>query len=275
MPDAVIKITKELCKGVNALSFSTPVAYVYNPLEYAWNSHLSYLKKYGNGTGRALLLGMNPGPWGMAQTGIPFGEVNAVRDFLGIEERVEQPQNVHPKRPVRGFDCPRSEVSGRRVWDWAKERYGSAERFFNEFFVLNYCPLCFMEKGGKNRTPDKLIPEERDAVFEVCDVALRKFVDVLEPSKIVGIGGFAKKRAMKTLERDDIETILHPSPASPMANRGWAPQIEKQFEAMGVCLPAKSQVRRRLVAMPAIPMSAIAAGVGTVVTLKAKVDPSS
>ena len=106
--------------------------------------------------------------------------------------------------------------------------------------MINYCPLCFMEEGGKNRTPDKLKPEERDAVFEVCDVALRKFVNILEPSIIVGIGGFAKKRAMATLGRDDIETILHPSPASPIANRGWAPQIERQFEEMGALLPQTS-----------------------------------
>jgi len=237
MQNKLINITKQLSKDVNALSFSEPVAYVYNPLEYAWKSHRSYVEKYGSGKGRVLLIGMNPGPWGMAQTGVPFGEVNHVRDFLGIEEKVKQPERVHPKRPIQGFDCPRSEVSGRRVWDWAKERYGIPESFFNEFFVINYCPLCFMEEGGKNRTPDKLKPEERDAVFEVCDVALRKFVKVLEPSKIVGIGGFAKKRAMKSLDRDDIETILHPSPASPIANRGWAPQIEKQFETMGVLLP--------------------------------------
>ena len=237
MQNDVIDIAKRLSSGVDALSFSDPVAYVYNPLNYAWKPHKAYLEKFGSGTGRVLLLGMNPGPWGMAQTGVPFGEVNAVRDFLGIEEQVGHPNPEHPKREIQGFDCPRSEVSGRRVWEWARERYGCAEEFFRTFFVLNYCPLCFLEAGGKNRTPDKLKPEEKDAVFEVCDDALRKFVEVLEPSKIVGIGGFAKKRAMKTLGRDDIETILHPSPASPMANRGWAPQIEAQFEAMGVELP--------------------------------------
>jgi len=204
---------------------------------YAWKSHRAFLNTYGNEKDRVLLIGMNPGPWGMVQTGVPFGEVDSVRDFLGINEKVSQPKRVHPKRPVLGFDCQRSEVSGRRVWEWAKERYGTADNFFEHFFVLNYCPLCFMEEGGKNRTPDKLHPDERDSVFAVCDVALRKFVKALEPSKIVGIGGFAKKRAIKTLGRDDIETILHPSPASPMANRGWAPQIEKQFEAMGVMLP--------------------------------------
>ncbi len=240
MSKRLITITSELSEGVDALLFSKPVAYVYNPLKYAWESHRTYLRKYGEGKGRVLLIGMNPGPWGMAQTGVPFGEVNAVRDFLGIEEKGQKPNPEHPKRKVFGFDCPRSEVSGRRVWEWAKERYGSSKSFFNEFFVLNYCPLCFMEEGGKNRTPDKLAPEERDAVYKVCDVALLEFVKALEPSKIVGIGGFAKKRAMKTLDRDDIETILHPSPASPMANRGWAPQIEKQFEAMGVHLPQKT-----------------------------------
>jgi len=235
----LIKITRELSKGVDALSFSAPVHAVYNPLEYAWESHKSYLEKYGDGKGRILLLGMNPGPWGMAQTGVPFGEVNAVRDFLGICNPVNKPIQEHPKRPVQGFDCPRSEVSGRRVWEWAKDRFETPEQFFSRFYIINYCPLCFMEEGGKNRTPDKLKPEERDAVFEVCDVALRKFVDVLAPSKIIGVGGFAKKRAMKTLGREDIETILHPSPASPMANRGWAPQIEKQFEAMDIMLPKK------------------------------------
>ena len=234
MRTKLIKISKQLSGDVETLTFSEPVAYVYNPLDYAWKSHKVYLEKCGEGTGRVLLIGMNPGPWGMAQTGVPFGEVTAVREFLGICETVDKPPHEHPKRPILGFNCPRSEVSGRRVWEWAKERFGTPENFFSEFFIMNYCPLCFMEKGGKNRTPDKLKPDERDAVFEVCDVALRKFVDVLEPSKIVGIGGFAKKRAMETLCRDDIGTILHPSPASPTANRGWAPQIEKQFEAMGV-----------------------------------------
>ena len=239
MQKRLVRISKQLASDADALSFSDPVAHVYNPLVYAWESHKRYLEKFGYGKDRILLLGMNPGPWGMAQTGIPFGEVSAVRDFLGICDAVGKPPHEHPKRPVLGFDCPRSEVSGRRVWQWAKDCFDSVEDFFSEFFILNYCPLCFMEAGGKNRTPDKLLPKERDAVFEVCDVALLQFVDVLEPSKIVGIGGFAQKRAMKTLDRNDIETILHPSPASPIANRGWAPQIEKQFEAMGVSLPQK------------------------------------
>ena len=237
MQNDLVDISRQLSTEVDSLSFGDPVAYVYNPLDYAWKPHKAYVEKYGSGTGRVLLLGMNPGPWGMAQTGVPFGEVNAVRDFLGIEERVGHPNPEHPRRIVQGFACQRSEVSGRRLWEWARDCFGTADNFFAQFFVCNYCPLCFLEEGGKNRTPDKLKPEERDAVFSVCDEALRKFVEVLEPSKIVGIGGFAKQRAMKSLDRDDIGTILHPSPANPLANRGWAPQIEKQIEAMGIELP--------------------------------------
>ena len=90
-----------------------------------------------------------------------------------------------------------------------------------------------MEESGRNRTPEKLPSTERDALFAVCDVALQKLVEALEPSNIVGIGGFAKKRAMQALNRTDIGTILHPSHASPAANRGWAPQIEKQLEQIG------------------------------------------
>jgi len=234
MQNAVVDIAKELANDVESLTFTHPVVVVYNPLVYAWQAHHAYLQRFGHKKGRVLLLGMNPGPWGMAQTGVPFGEVNAVRDFLGIHETIDKPVPEHPKRLVLGFDCPRSEVSGRRLWDWAADRFGSSESFFREFFVWNYCPLCFMEESGRNRTPEKLPSTERDALFAVCDVALQKLVEALEPSNIVGIGGFAKKRAMQALNRTDIGTILHPSPASPAANRGWAPQIEKQFEEMGI-----------------------------------------
>ncbi len=237
MNKKLIQISKKLSDEADGLSFGEPVSCVYNPLDYAWKPHQTYLKKFGNGEGRVLLIGMNPGPWGMAQTGIPFGEIQGVRDFLGIEEKVSKPKVEHPKRPVQGFDCPRSEVSGRRVWEWARERYGSAEAFFHQFFLLNYCPLCFMEESGRNRTPDKLQRSERDCVFEVCDRALCSFVEVLNPSMIIGIGGFAKKQAMKSLGRDDVQTILHPSPASPIANRGWASQIEKQLTNLGLTLP--------------------------------------
>lgn len=220
------------------MSFAPPVTHVYNPVEYASTPHRAYLRRFARPGCDALLLGMNPGPWGMAQTGVPFGEVELVRDWLGITGRVDPPENEHPKRPVQGFDCTRSEVSGRRVWGWAKDRFGTPEAFFEQFFVWNYCPLSFMEEGGRNRTPDKLPAEERDAIYALCDAALGEVVKELAPGRVIGIGAFAQTRAQAALGPDiEVGRILHPSPASPVANRGWAEQAERQLEEMGIPLP--------------------------------------
>ena len=111
--------------------------------------------------------------------------------------------------------------------------------FFNRFFVVNYCPLVFMEESGKNRTPDKLPLDEREALFAICDLALARIVDRLQPNLIIGVGRFATDRAKAALVElhRPIGTILHPSPASPIANRGWAEAAEKQLKSLGLRLP--------------------------------------
>jgi single-strand selective monofunctional uracil DNA glycosylase len=179
---------------------------------------------------------MNPGPFGMAQTGVPFGDVVMVREWLGIEERVDRPEREHPKRPIEGFDCRRREVSGTRVWTWAKERFGQPETFFERFFVMNYCPLVFAEASGKNRTPDKLAKEEKTRLFNLCDEALARVVQILDAKFVIGIGAFAEKRIESAVTNDHIVIgrILHPSPASPLANKGWAKQADAQLTELGV-----------------------------------------
>ncbi|HPF15596.1 MAG: single-stranded DNA-binding protein [Planctomycetes bacterium] len=236
------RIQRNLSQRLSALTFGPPVAQVYNPLVYAKRSAELYLKRYLKPGAEALWLGMNPGPWGMAQTGVPFGEVGMARDWLGLEAPVDKPEHEHPKRPIQGYDCPRSEVSGRRLWGWARDRFETPERFFDRFFVWNYCPLVFMEEGGKNRTPDKLAAEEREALFAECDRALQQLVDVVQPRCILGVGRFAQDRAARALAGYGlpVHTILHPSPASPIANRGWAAQAEKQLTALGIELPGVS-----------------------------------
>lgn len=232
-------VSRRLARDVDALEFEPPTACVYNPLVYARRPHEAYLSRYATRGVKAVLVGMNPGPWGMAQTGVPFGEVELVREFLGIEEPVEQPMTVHPKRPIEGFACRRSEVSGRRLWGWARDRFGTAERFAESFFVTNYCPLVFMEESARNRTPDKLPVGEREPLFARCDQALRELVAWCDPERVIGIGAFAAARAAVALATTGlpIGTILHPSPASPAANRGWVPQAERQLAEMGVSLP--------------------------------------
>lgn len=231
----LIQISRTLSKQVGALTFSPPITHVYNPLDYARTPHEMYLKRYG-GRAETLLLGMNPGPFGMMQTGVPFGDVTCVREFLGIEATVKKPSGEHPKRPIDGFSCPRKEVSGTRLWSFARERFGSADAFFDRFFVVNYCPLAFLEQSGKNHTPDKLPADEKQKLFAACDRALLETARALNAETVIGIGAFAKKRAQTALKETSIrvETILHPSPASPLANRGWAEQAEKQLIALGV-----------------------------------------
>jgi single-strand selective monofunctional uracil DNA glycosylase len=230
------RIVRELARAVDALDFAAPTTHAYNPLVYARRPLELYLERYARPGVRGLMLGMNPGPYGMAQTGVPFGEVSIVRDWLGLEAPVERPPNEHPKRPVEGFACERSEVSGQRLWGLARERSKTPGAFFEQLFVWNYCPLVFMEASGKNRTPDKLAAAECAALYEVCDEALRKFVAWLRPGIVIGVGKFAEERAKLALgaSAPRIGTVLHPSPASPIANRGWAPQAEQQLRALGI-----------------------------------------
>jgi single-strand selective monofunctional uracil DNA glycosylase len=232
----LVKVSRRLCRAVDALDFGEPVSHVYNPLRYARRAHEQYLSRFGDGTKEVVLVGMNPGPFGMAQTGVPFGDVTFVRDWMGIEAKVDSVSNAHPKRPVLGFDCERSEVSGSRLWGWARDRFGDPDAFFERFFVVNYCPLVFLESSGRNRTPDKLPATERGALIAPCDRALRESVALLQPEHVVGVGVWAAKRAAAALgdEVDSVGTVLHPSPASPKANRGWAKQAESDFRRLGI-----------------------------------------
>lgn len=239
-PFPLIKAAQQLRRQVGRLVFEPPVHTVYNPLDYAWAAHEQFLDRFGRGRKRVVFLGMNPGPWGMAQTGVPFGEIPAVRDWMGIDAPIARPQPEHPKRPIEGLACRRSEVSGRRLWGLFQERFGTAEAFFTTHFVLNYCPLVFMHETGKNLTPDKLPAAERLPLEAICDQHLRDAVEALRPEVLVGVGGFATKRAeialgaLATATRPRLATILHPSPASPAANRGWAEQAVRQMIDQGV-----------------------------------------
>ncbi|GAB4142004.1 MAG: single-stranded DNA-binding protein [Planctomycetota bacterium] len=235
---SLIEITDSLADAMVGLRFSPPVAHVYHPLRYAWDVHRSYLERFAHGPKEALWVGMNPGPFGMVQTGVPFGEVEAVRSWLGLRGRVESPPDCHPRRPVLGFDCPRSEVSGRRLWRWAARRFVTPQRFFRRFYVHNYCPLAFTTDTGANLTPDKLRKADARSLFDLCDRLLSATVEALRPRLVIGIGAFAHRRAAEVLQGRGISIgrIPHPSPASPAANRGWEALAESALSGLGVSL---------------------------------------
>lgn len=236
--DQVLAAAARLRDETANLAFAEPVTHVVNPLDYAWAVHEAWVRRWGASPRRVLLMGMNPGPWGMAQTGVPFGEVAAVRGWLGLTGEVRRPVGEHPKRPVQGLACPRSEVSGRRLWGFFAERFGAPDAFFAEHYVLNYCPLVFMEESGRNRTPDKLPAAETAPLFAACDRHLRRVIELFAPEWVVGVGGFARTKLAAVLAgaeaAPNIGTVLHPSPASPAANRGWAEAAARQLQEQGI-----------------------------------------
>lgn len=229
-------IMDRLAQDTERLTFGTPTRYVYNPIVYARDTHLTYWRRYGLSPKEVLLLGMNPGPWGMVQTGVPFGDVVMVKSWLGICQKIKPPTVQHPKRPIMGFDCHRGEISGQRLWGWARKRFGTPENFFRRFGVVNYCPLVFMEASGRNRTPDKLPKSEKLPLFAACDEALESIVRLVAPKMVIGVGKFAAERAAAALKATAIPVgqIAHPSPANPKANAGWGDLIEKQLIDLGV-----------------------------------------
>jgi len=230
--------TWKLRREVAGLRFSAPVSHVYNPLDYARAPHRAYIEAFGSTRKRVVFLGMNPGPFGMMQTGVPFGCVPHVSGWLGIRGPVARPPVEHPRRPVQGFDCPRNEVSGARLWGAIAGAFGEPARFFADHYIANYCPLAFLEASGRNRTPDKLPAREREPLFEACDRHLRRLVALLEPEWVVGIGAFAETRARAALGRGvKIGGVLHPSPANPRAQRDWGSKARRQLARQGVCSP--------------------------------------
>jgi single-strand selective monofunctional uracil DNA glycosylase len=244
--DAQLNAAAVLRDRMGKMIFAPPVARVYNPLSYAWGAFEEYVTRYGATEKRVLFLGMNPGPWGMTQTGVPFGEIAAVRGWLGISAPIGRPGAEHPKYPVDGYGCRRSEVSGRRLWGLFEERFGTAESFFEEHFVVNYCPLLFIEawarqgrEGARNLTPDKLPPSERAALYDACDAHLRQLVKIFSPRYVIGVGNFAATRAQEALKEVlkallTIGKILHPSPASPKSNSDWSGEATRQLTELGV-----------------------------------------
>lgn len=237
--EQILQAARTLSDSMDALAFESPVAWTYNPLNYAWAGHEAYVRRFAGGNKKTLYLGMNPGPFGMAQTGVPFGEIAAVTEWMGIRAEVGAPAACHPKRPVDGFACPRSEVSGRRLWGLFAEIYGTAERFFEDAYVANYCPLIWMSESGANITPAQLPASQAALVDAACQEHLCRLIEVFRPQFLIGVGGYAHKQLETAARRfsDNRMTtgvLLHPSPASPIANKCWPEKPKQQLRDLGI-----------------------------------------
>ena len=234
----LISTGRVLADELRPLDFSDPVSHTYLTVDYAREGYEGYLRKFGNSKKKVLMLGMNPGPFGMAQTGVPFGEITAVRDWMGLNPKIGKPDDEHPKRKIVGMECPKSEVSGRRLWGLFSERFPKAEDFFEGHLVINFCPLVWMKDSGANLTPDKIKSSEMTAVDTACHRHLRRLIEILEPEYLIGVGAYAEKKMLAAKDELGVDAkvgkILHPSPASPAANRGWAEAAEGQLGELGI-----------------------------------------
>lgn len=225
--------------AVNEIAFEPYIPWVYNPLDYAWPLYQQYIERHFRSSCETIFVGMNPGPWGMSQTGVPFGEVSMVKNWLKVTAEVVGPRKQHPKRPIQGLACLRKEVSGDRFWGFFKEKYKTPAKFFQSHFVASYCPLAFMEQSGLNITPDKLPALVRSPLQQACDQHLMRLLEIVSPKWLIGVGGWAEKRCQSVVENLEVSfvkvgKILHPSPASPAANKNWSEVVEGQLKSLGV-----------------------------------------
>ncbi|MFB6344166.1 MAG: uracil-DNA glycosylase family protein [bacterium] len=232
-----VSVTEDLNERIKGLTFEEKVEWYYNPLDYAFEVHKAYLKSFGNDTKTGFFLGMNPGPWGMAQTGIPFTDPHIARDWMGLPERpIGTPPNEREDRPVDGWSSDRKEASGQKLHGYFRNIFGSLDAFFETNIVMNYCPLVMFSEEATNLTPEDLLKDDRQALFDICDPYLGDLIEFYDPDVFVGIGRFGQRRLMELTERteEEVAYLPHPSPASPIATRDggdyWRGLVDDMLE---------------------------------------------
>lgn len=236
-----LKATKTLNERFQELTFNEKVETYYNPLTYALPVHEAYLNKFGNEPKQAFFLGMNPGPWGMAQTGIPFTDPYIARDWMDLPQKsVGTPKNEREDRPVKGWESERKEASGQRLHGYFRRLYGSLESFFEIGIVQNYCPLVMYANDGTNLTPEDLLKDDREKIFKACGPYIEQLLHFYEPEVLVGIGRFGQRRLANVadLSQEEVFYLPHPSPASPIATRNggdyWRNLVKETLEEAGL-----------------------------------------
>lgn len=214
-----------------------PASYAANPTVYAYENYAQAMARLADGPRGVLLVGMNPGPHGMAQTGVPFGDVVNARAILGRQSqgsgwsgcRLALGDKV--LLDAKGLDYHRGEVSGDRLWSALQQICGSLESAYQQVCVINYCPLLFLDNGGLNVTPDDFPKSDRVRLPKftaACDEHLRRVVKALTPKIVIAVGGYSDKRCRVALGHTvPIVKITHPSPRTAATAGAWIGMVAK------------------------------------------------
>lgn len=250
-PSILAGATRQLADALDQIQPPEGIR-VYNPLVYGRVAHERYLSLAASGPRPVLFVGMNPGPHGMVQTAVPFGDVvnaRAIQALAGSVEgaplidRERLPALAH-LRPIEGYSFARKEVSGTRFWSEFAPVFAAAgptrDRLLSTLrsaFVLNICPLAFFGavdplKGPRspaaNITPDKLPKPYREQVLAPCREYFGVVLRSLRPWGLVCFGGWAEKLAATWVRDIDgqpprVEKVHHPSPRVLNTAAGWHP----------------------------------------------------
>ncbi|XP_059053181.1 single-strand selective monofunctional uracil DNA glycosylase-like isoform X1 [Achroia grisella] len=226
-----LDLIDQLNVNLEKLQLPNSVQCIYNPTIYARNTFEQYVRKYCNTKKKVMFFGMNPGPWGMSQTGVPFGEVASVRDWLHIIGPVGKPPTELSNRQVNGFNCKRPEISGKRFWGLFKKICRNPENFFHSSFVYNYLPQQWMKNSGANVTPGEFSASDMRPLYAICDPIFVKVLEIYEVETIIAVGKFCEKRAQKAIKQYlpnatiQIFYLPHPSPRS-VNNTNWEEKAE-------------------------------------------------
>jgi single-strand selective monofunctional uracil DNA glycosylase len=226
---------------------------IWNPGLYAASWHALFRKEYPASAGCILVFGLNPGPYGMAQTGIPFTDLKRLREHLprlakGLERRGCSLAGVGlAPRSLRPYLSRTFESSAVRVYRFLSRGWGSAEDGWRSVVVANPCSLLFMDAAGENRTPADLVGAVsrrtgslvaarrlRERCNALRRLAAREAVRVLSPRGVVLLGKDAQ-RAMQTgiaplLGPDSILGWEHPARAVPDR---WAMGLLEEIKRRG------------------------------------------
>lgn len=121
-----LSFSGKLPKGIKILN-----PFRGNP-EILEKSALFYKKFYDDNNPRKFILGINPGRLGAGATGIPFTDTKRLSEICNINidsVKTHEPSSVFVYEVI--------------------EKYGGADKFYNDFYINSLSPLGFVQKNKK------------------------------------------------------------------------------------------------------------------------------
>lgn len=131
------------------------------------------------------------------------------------------------------------QVSGARFWELFRRLCPTPESFFNNCAIHNLCPLAFMTETGKNVAPSDMPVKILRQLDSLCDTTFLEVVSLFKVEHVITVGKYAYTCAQKAMTAANVTHValhcmMHPSPANPSANKGWADIAEGQLREFGV-----------------------------------------